>query len=483
MTKPRIRMPGSGIALAWLLLASFSGVMASRAAPLPNSYPIPLTRTWTFDVDPDREVPSYDFGADLRVRYTDLDNVNALGAGVDPHRRFFRIRTRLRGDVWLSPGWRVFAELANESRSYLECGMCKSRFGEVIFDNLFFEFTNQEGNPLGLRIGRQDLFYGDGFIICDGTPLDGSRTLYTNGVLLTTAIPGWSFDAFTVWNRKKDEWLPRINNAYTPLLEYNGFVGGLYLRGFEPGGEPKSYTLDYYYVFAEEEGPGRHAGINTFGLRGTATLGPVWLTAEIAYQGGREPESRFIVADPSLAGAQTITAYGGQAKLATPAPGGIPADAAVGYVQLSGDDPLTRNKFEGWNPIMGRWPQWSELYIYTLGMAAAVQPMGQGVAFWQNLRAPYVELLLLPQASVVLEARATWMLADTSVPLSLETPPGSVVGASRDRGSLLTFRVSWNPENLPLEGHILYERFDPGAYYPSGAKTADFLRFQITAGI
>jgi hypothetical protein len=468
--------------LAGLLVLATAGVVGGQS--LLHSAPNPITKTWVFDIDPDRKVPQYDFGAAVRVRYVDFQDVIALGAEPDPHRRFFRVRTRLWGERWFTQGWRLFARINNESRSYLKCDDCESKFDEIIFENLFFEFTNQKGNPFGLRMGRQDLFYGDGFVICDGTPLDGSRTSYVNGILLTAAIPSWSFDLFAAWNREEEEWLPRINSRYTRLLEYDEFVGGLYVRGFNPEARPKPYTIDYYYIYKQEETSERHATINTFGSRFVLALGPADVTGELAYQGGKAPESRFALASPDLAGSQDISAYGGQAKLAFRSPGGLPLSFNGGYVHLSGDDPLTRNKFEGWNPVMGRWPKWSELYIYTLTMEGYVQPMGQGVAYWQNFKAPHVGVAVSPYKNITLEAGHMWMRADTSVPFDPRVSPEAEAERPKDRGNLLTVKLSWRVKSaLPVTGHILYERFDPGGYYDPGVETAHFLRFELSTSL
>lgn len=477
-------VPFAPFLIAGLLLLSTAGTATCERLDLLESAPNPITKTWTFNINPDRELPQYDFGARFRVRCVDYENVLALGAEPEPHRRFFRIRTDLWGDRWFTPGWRLFARINNESRAYLKCESCESRFDEIIFENLFFEFTNQEGNPFGIRIGRQDLFYGDGFVICDGTPLDGSRTSYTNGILLTAAIPDWSFDLFAVWNREKDEWLPRINNQYTELLEHDEFLGGLYVRGFNPEKDPKPYTIDYYYIYKQEKTPERLALINTFGSRGVFSLGPARITGELAYQGGKAPESRFAEVDSSLVGSQSISAYGGQARLVMRPRERLPLEVSGGYIHLTGDDPFTRNKFEGWNPLMGRWPQWSELYIYTLNIQAEVQPMGQGIAYWENFRSPYIGMVLAPYPDIALAATHMWMRADTDVPLDAEAAPGEVPERPRDRGNLLTLNLSWSARVLlPLTGHILYERFDPGGYYDPRAKVAHFLRFELSTSL
>jgi hypothetical protein len=461
------------------------GSAAGGSQDLSGAAPNPITRTWTFDRDPDREAPRYGAGADLRLRYVDFKNVLALGAEPDPHRRFMRMRTRLWGEGWFGPGWRLFAQIGNEARDYLECNSCESKLGEVVVENLFFEFSNQEGNPFGLRIGRQDLFYGDGFVICDGTPLDGSRTSYVNGILLTASMPGGAFDVFAVWNRERDEWLPRINSQHTALLEYDEFVGGLYVRGFDPEDRSKPYTTDFYYIYKRAKTSDRRAHVNTFGTRLVLDLRTVRISGEMAFQGGRAPESRFVVADPELAGSQPITAYGGQIEAVGRPKAALPLDLIGGYVHLSGDDPLTRNKFEGWNPVMGRWPRWSELYIYTLGAEARVQPMGEGVANWRNFKAPYFGIVFSPYPEISLDAGHMWMRAATGSPFEPSISPGSEPERSKDRGRLLAVRISYRLQSVvPLTGHILYERFDPGGYYyyPE-AKVASFLRVELGASL
>jgi hypothetical protein len=133
---------------------------------------------------------------------------------------------------------------------------------------------------------------------------------------------------------------------------------------------------------------------------------------------------------------------------------------------------------------MGRWPKWSELYIYTLSREGRVQPMEQGVAFWQNFRAPHVGVVVSPCPSVALEAGHIWMRADTSVPFDPEVSPSEEAERPKDRGSLLAVKLSWRSElAIPVSGHILYERFEPGGYYDPGTETAHFLRFELSTSL
>ena len=156
-----------------------------------QTLPRPLTRTWLPPAAGDTTGRNIDYGGELRVRYVDTDKVTDLGLGTDPDpvRQFFRIRSRFWLRYRFSPTTSAYVRINNESRVYLECESCDSQFDEVIFENLYVEANQLLGLPLGARLGRQDLFYGDGFLVCDGGPLDGSRTAYVNGLVLSGSIP------------------------------------------------------------------------------------------------------------------------------------------------------------------------------------------------------------------------------------------------------------------------------------------------------
>lgn len=438
----------------------------------------PLTRTWTIEDEPAGSYPRWEHGGGLRVRLVRMENAIDLGTGGDPDptRKFFRIKSQLWLQRRFSPTTSVYARLNNESRAYFECESCDSRFDEIIVENLYLETTRLFGLPVGLRLGRHDLFYGDGFVICDGTPLDGSRTSYVNGALLTFTFRQWAFDAFVTWNRRREQYLPRVNNKYTPLLESNGLVTGLYFKRLLPPDQASSYLLEHYYIFEEDRSPGRIASFHTLGTRLAFPLYFLGLSGEFAYQAGRAPEYKFLLVERGIIGPQTITAYGIQLKARTGFNRPVPVDLTGGYIHLSGDDPVSQKEHEGWNPILGRWPQWSELYIYTLLVEAFLQPMDQGVAFWQNLKAPFVKIEVRPRPEISCEARHMWMgQTQAASTLPVDADPSH-------RGSLLVLRFSWKAAGR-FSGHLLYERFEPGDAYVPSAGNASFMRFEVSTSL
>lgn len=439
----------------------------------------PVTRTWIPAKAGEGPGRNLDFGADLRVRYLDTDNVLDLGLGLDqdPMRQFFRIRSRFWLRYNFSPTTSAYLRLNNESRVYLECESCDSELDEIIFENLYVEADQLLGVPLAARLGRQDLFYGAGFLICDGGPLDGTRTSYVNGILLTGSVPLWDFDAFAAWNPEDDQYLPRVNNKYTALIEHDEFVTGLLLRRRVDAQRSFRYSFEPYYVFKEESDSGGTSRIHTIGARIGFPLMMTRVSAEFAYQGGRPAQvilpERSLAQRPDTLITQTISAIGGELKVDLDLDWPMPWRVAGGYIYLSGDDPKTLGKFEAWNPVLSRWPKWSELYIYTLSLEKDVQAMQQSIAYWQNFESSWIGVTMHPEKRLKLEGRYMWLGADESVFYS------SRLGGHTRRGDLYIAKLSWNLTNI-LAGHLLLERFVPGDFYPAEADDATFIRIELS---
>jgi hypothetical protein len=467
----------SSIALLALILAASPRWCAASGASSPAGAGLrPLTKTWIASETQAGAVGEWQIGGALRLRYIDLANVRALGLEPDRKHQVMGLRTQASASRRLSPTVRLVGRLVNESFKYVDCESCKGGIGEINVDNLYLEAAKPWGLPIGARLGRQDLFYGDGFVIADGTPLDESRTTYVNGILFTTAIPLWSLDFFMAVDPSREEYLPRINNKETPLSSTDDFVRGLLLSREPAPGTSLRYTLEPYYIYKRAKNEDRRERIHTVGARVGFALSRTEVAAEAAYQGGKAP-----TAGP-FAGSQSISALGGHARLtAHPVPH-LPLDLEAGYVYLTGDDPKTPNKYEGWNPVLGRWPMWSELYVYTLAVEQLMSPMPGGLAYWQNLKMPYFRIGYGRGGPVSFEAKYSWLDAFEGLIVDLWSDP-SYEGPEH-RGELYEFKMSWS---LPhrFSGHLLYERFVPGDFYDviEGfvPKDASYLRFEASS--
>jgi hypothetical protein len=158
-----------------------------------------------------------------------------------------------------------------------------------------------------------------------------------------------------------------------------------------------------------------------------------------------------------------IRAWGGQAKLMQTFKAAYEPSLTVGWVGLSGDDPATPAK-EGWDPLFSRWPKWSELYIYSHVPEA-------GVATWSNLHMWEATVQAKPHAKLGLRASLFWMQAFQPV-----SGHGPIFASGLGRGRLAEFRADFTFSEQ-WQGHVLYERLDPGTFY-TGPEAGRFFRVE-----
>lgn len=180
-------------------------------------------------------------GASFRLRQEVWDNVVSLGVAqnVQPDRNFFRLRIQVWDDIRFNENFGAYVRLTTEPKYYtgpfkltLDNGINRQRFDqdEIVIDNLYLDIKKPAGLPVNFRIGRQDFLgrdiYGEGFLILDGTPGDGSRTFYFNAIKSTILIAdGHSVDLVYVSNPKTDQYLPSLHPSY-----FDRPVGGLYIN-------------------------------------------------------------------------------------------------------------------------------------------------------------------------------------------------------------------------------------------------------------
>ena len=108
---------------------------------------------------------------------------------------------------------------------------------DFTFDEFLFEqalFTYRFASPRGAaRLGRQNIQRGEGFVLWDGTPLDGSRSAYFNAAVVTRAFRGATLDLIATHTPRTDEFLPRIHEAAVakPIADWNETGVGAYWSG------------------------------------------------------------------------------------------------------------------------------------------------------------------------------------------------------------------------------------------------------------
>lgn len=410
--------------------------------------------------------PGLEFGFQERVRSEAWDNLGDHRDAAPDFRSQLRYRTRVWAVVPLGDSLSFTAGLVNENRKIRRPDVA-AHGREVVFESLFLDW--RLGSAWSLRAGRQNLMRGDGFILWDGSALDGSRTAYLNAVDLVWTGGATKVEFLAISNPLRERYLPRLNEAETArerqlLNERDEAALGVYGTWNRPG-----FNLQTYFFHKTERHDVRAAQdplfapdrrVDTLGARLEAVLGPGWLaTGEVAAQGGRQAGRP---GTPETAAA--IRAWAGQGRLTRTFAGALNPELSVAWVALSGDDPHTQTR-EGWDPLFSRWPKWSEAYIYSL------VPEG-GVATWSNLRLWEATLQSRPLKALALRASVLWLRAQQAAPVG-----GVLFAQGLGRGRLLELRADLTLSER-WQGHVLYERLDPGTFY-SGPDAGRFFRLEL----
>jgi len=397
-----------------------------------------------------------ELGFEERVRSENWDNSTDFDAHVLDARHQLRLRTRLWGRLSMGANDEFVVGLNNESR-WLSTPRVALQMDETVFETLYLEHRFAEG--AALRVGRQNLMKGDGFLLMDGGALDGSRTAYFNAVDLGWAAGKSRLDLLLVSNPYRDRYLPRIHDRTRSLNETNEAAFGLYWTD----ASRKDCTRDLYYFYKAETGDTRPRSslayqgdrmFHTAGARLVRLFPHDWsVTAEFAGQAGGQRPGRDIRAW----GVQTAVK-----KSSTTIPSRPSFQA--GWIGLSGDDPTTEAN-EDWDPLFSRWPKWSELFIYT-------QASERGVAYWTNLSMWQAEVRAAPLKP--LDLRVTYYRLD-----AFHRFPGkpSIYANGGRRGDLFQARADYRL-NDSWRGHVVGEWMIPGSFY-TGDDPGWFFRAEV----
>ena len=160
--------------------------------------------------------PSFKWGFQERLRHTYMNNNLDFNADRDDEQGFFRVRTSVWGQADLNRNWAIRAQFNNEFRYYTITRQSDKDAGrentldEIIIEHLFLKYTTGGSDPLTITLGRQNLMYGEGFILMDGAPWDGSRTIYHDAAKLSYQTGDMTYDFLAVSNPVYDKRLPKF---------------------------------------------------------------------------------------------------------------------------------------------------------------------------------------------------------------------------------------------------------------------------------
>lgn len=400
-----------------------------------------------------KEEPRFQWGADERVRLVFTDNMMDADSSKDDEMNFMRFRTRAWGSYNFGHGVSVGGRLTNEFRPYFRPDR-DFTVHELVVDQMYLELKGTLTPRLTLKIGRQDIILGEGFVVLEGNPLDGSRTIYFNAVRATLEISKGTLEGFLIVNPSKDRFFPVIHDpeiAHQGLVEQQERAVGLYLTRQVQ----KSLKGEFYHFTKREQQRAAFPGstIHTTGSRISGQVGSLFRFAgELAVQSGTY-------------GTKDRSGTGGYIEARKDLPFYPAASVMLNYTRLSGDDPSTLDN-EGWNPVFSRWPKWSELYIYTLASESRV-------AYWTNLSMLSTGFNLRLNPTTDLDFAYRYMKSIKPGPVRPVIDP-----KGRGRGDMWLTKVNFKL-NKYLSGHFLAELMKPGDFYVGNNNLTYFIRAEL----
>ena len=430
----------------------------------------------------------YDLGADLRIRQELINNVPGCPGGglVNPSPRadfanHMRFRPRVWGEVSgvteSEATWRLYTRLADEFRWCPEPHKHAQTFpGELILDNLFVEGKGLFDGLLDLRVGRQDLYgyCGLDHIFFDGTPGDGSRTVYSDMAAFKFHVDEVStVDLFGLYNFDETDvrWGTK-RSKHTPLTGMGG--------GAEPdmddwgvgaiwGSEFAEWLPYQVFVLQKTTHEFKRGGVEhpwkqreVVGTKLMPQIDEEWsLQLEAMGQVGNDEDHH------TLAGWSTYS--GVNWKSATES--SIKPFASLGYHFMSGDK-NTADEDGGdsaWDPLWYRGINDSEMFLY--GSL-------YGVAWWSNMH--------MPKLTAGANLGRAHRIAAYAGPMFAAARDGVGGGDGYFKGFITQARYDFpiwladkeKGERFEVVGHVLAEFFNPGDYYETD-KPAFFFRWQV----
>lgn len=436
---------------------------------------------------------AFNAGADLRIRQEIIHNVPQMpGGGMVgrpgvPHGKTvnqLRFRPRVWAEVKAGDHWRLYGRLVDEFRAPITGASRVNNWpGEVVVDNLFIEGLGLFEDKLDfldgidLWVGRQDLFNlcGLNHIFFDGTPGDGSRSVYSNiariGLRFTEDT---RLDVFGLLN--KDREFMRLGTNRSRWSNQLTGMGGNDTEmddwGFGAVFSSKVGILDYQLFWIQKDTASFHRGGVKHPRRQTNLLGtklvphwtpnfstPLELMAQVGENGADESMSAWA----AYAGAEWKKNDAQEDEWKPFVSGGL--------LVLSGDRDAKDQDGgrHAWDPMWYRAINDGEMFLYG---------SNYGVAWWSNL----VNL----KAVCGVEFARNHALKLSAGPMFAETKDGLGGGDGMFKGFYSQVRYDFpiltadrdKGERFEILAHVLGEWFNPGDYYDTD-RPAYLVRWQI----
>jgi hypothetical protein len=466
--------------------AQSAATSGQAAAPPPNLFD-------KFANDAKKPVEWMNWDADLRVRNEYYDNIVSLS---DKNLLHEQDVIRYRARVWTSftpfTGLSLNARLSAEPREWMKpafVGAYNGRTGMEwrygILDVLNVKWTNAFHQPLTITAGRQDLAFGDywnWWLVADGTPGDGSWSFYLDSARLTYDIEDIKTKLDVVYiyqNARPDEWIPTLGRSFDAYLTEQNEQGVIV---YASNKTLKNTQLDGYFIYKRDDrvftrktdpgafASGDNADIYTLGGRVVGNPWTHWqYYAEGAYQFGEKQ-------DPTLADKygkfvwRDIDAFGANARLSYLFKDRLNNQLHLVYEFLSGDDPKTKND-EMFDILWGRWPRFSEGYIYSY-----INENGGKIAQLNNIERLGAGWSVNPTKDLTFSAYYNAWFAPQDTATRARVP--ALFSANGDFRAHYLQTILKYQYNKHLSTHLWGEFIWSGDYY-ARSEFMDFLRAEV----
>lgn len=436
------------------------------------------TSAWSQSPAPSAPSP-VQFGGELRVRGESFANVMDLDNQGDDAYQFARMRYRLWADAKPREGLRIYLRLGNEYRwGQWVAASIRDPESRVSLDNGWAEIAWPAAAGLTWKLGRMDFAYGEGFLISEGTPVDGSSSGFFDGMRLQYRNGGGKVDLFS---------MKLVDRGFGTTAGDEDFHGLYFQRA-----AIEAYVLHRFKHQATIAQQGKPWQVPQPRQQTAAIGGRLSHLPETGWQGAIEGAGEFGTYQDQWGGISPARggcdgtgcvrrvlsdhrrALGAYARGGFTGSGVARIGVELGTLHLSGDDPRTAD-YEGWDDFYGEWAKYSELLIYTMydgttrmtGGATGADDAGA----WTNLQAAWIEGKVGPLPGLRVTVRGSWLRA--------AEPTGP--GTGKTRGTLLAVRADCT--GIPgVSLQALGEWFDPGDFYARGADSAWYARFQVVTG-
>jgi hypothetical protein len=401
--------------------------------------------------------------ADARLREIYAPNIIANDHHVeDPDWHFQRYRFRLGWTVTphqdIDLNWR----LVWEPRNYCEPGSTDDPvLNEALFDRFNIQWRKPFGLPVTATVGRQDIIFGNGWLVLDGTPLDGSRTIFFDAARLTWDFQDLKTKVDTIYidqHADTDRWLRPFNDKdyYNHESDERGAIVYATNKSLE------KTQIDGYYIYKHDKRlrevwTSRAADIHALGARVVHDIDEHW-------QARGEFAQEFGWID-----GENLCAFGFNGRVTYKFNDKCKNALYFGYEFLQGDDEDT-GTVEKFDVLWARWPRWSEGYgVYGIILESG-RPADLGNYHRLNLG-----WKTQPMEQLTLQADYHLLFTDEN-----NLSGGGYSNSGCVRGNLLAAKLSY--QFTPhISGHLLAEVFFPGDYYTDGRNdVSGFFRYELT---